>query len=169
MIIRWLNCCGVKEISQLSIYGSARDFMLAFVTPKPYASTGNEQGNYTSFCYESLNKDEEPYFLRCGFLLFTEARQQGYGQKLADFIYEHKLGTITTSEVRQNKNSGNLIQVFLWGVDYEALKKWKNENWVPAPAPVKFAVKPSFIPLPNRINKFDTLKGSLPAPGRLPG
>ena len=64
------------------------------------------------------------------FYVFTgvTSHDSVYGQRLADYILKNKLGTIVTSVSKRNPNSGNMIQIWTWGVDKEALIKWWHKR-----------------------------------------
>jgi hypothetical protein len=64
----------------------------------------------------------------CAFILFSDNMGNKAGIYLAAYIKRHQLGTITVSEKRKNPNSGHLIQVWIWGVDWKALNKHLKDD-----------------------------------------
>lgn len=46
------------------------------------------------------------------------------GHRLADRIYELRLGTIYKTDSELNPNTGSLICVWTWQVDHERFKEW---------------------------------------------
>ncbi len=51
-----------------------------------------------------------------------------YAEKLQAFIEEHKLGTVTRSPQMLNSNSSNMIRVYLWQYDHDAVENYLFEN-----------------------------------------
>lgn len=59
-------------------------------------------------------------------LIFTQAtgnrKPQGYGFRIANYIREKELGTVTISPPRNNHNTGNYVTVFVWTPNKKADK-----------------------------------------------
>ncbi len=63
---------------------------------------------------------------RCAFVVFSDRSGRGRsGPALAAFIKRHKLGTVVSTRSKKNPNSGNMITIWVWGVDAAALKRFK--------------------------------------------
>lgn len=90
--------CGVDQI-----YGLAN-------TTKVLTTIGNQ--------YFEEGRD------RVAFLIFSDTVSNSGGQSLVDKIIELELGTITASNEAENPNSGNMIAVWIWEVDFDAWKEW---------------------------------------------
>lgn len=111
MIVNRLSCCGIVEINGIAIYGDDPKRLLAALAMNP----------------------NTPIINRCGWVLFSQAWVQcgppkTYGIKFKEFLESSKLGMVVQLESTLNRNSGNMIDVFLWKVDHEALQKWYDEN-----------------------------------------
>lgn len=113
-VTRQIGCCGIREIDGLEY---ARDCKYAL--------------------HEFLHRTKRNRLFR--FAIFSESNftwnyhhgMTDYGQKLAAYIKQHKLGKVTKSNTAQNPNSGNNVTVWIWSVDWDALKKWAADNPVP--------------------------------------
>ena len=127
-----LDCCGVKEIAGVSSYtgrpeACLLDLMSQFVR--------DARDNQSPYCYVSLP---------AGYFLFTEARRptpaEGstpahYGQDLAAYIEQEKLGAVHLAPIIRNPNSGNFIQTYLWAIDHTAFTAWWEAKRPPELAP----------------------------------
>jgi hypothetical protein len=51
-----------------------------------------------------------------------------YGQPMADFITENKLGSVVHIEAAENPNSGNTLEMWVWTPDEDALTEWCDKN-----------------------------------------
>ena len=107
-----LSCCGIKEISGIS---SRQDFTESFI------QFIGEQGFYPA------TKGDKGF---CRFLLFSQASKtpnpvRGYGERFQKWIRDHKFGKVTsTGGDVKNPNSGNYLKIYVWTVDWEAIRKW---------------------------------------------
>lgn len=95
-------CCGVKELDGISAFRSAKQVMGEFYN-------------------EITNNFNCPPII-----LFTGVSKKGYAQKLKLYIKRNKLGAVVNTKPVKNPNSGNLIEAFLWTVNYKALEKWSD-------------------------------------------
>lgn len=107
-----MRCCGIKEISGLS---SRQDFTNSFI------DFIRVQGFYPK------EKSDKGF---CKFLLFSQASRTpnpvtGYGERFQKWIRDHKFGKVTSTggDVR-NPNSGNYLKIYVWTVNWEAIRKW---------------------------------------------
>lgn len=90
----------------------------------------------------ALYEDASQY-AKFRFAIFTEAThvdkpEERYGHKFARLIEKKKLGTLVVTDRQLNPNSGHNVQVWVWGIDHEALRAWykkikKEEKWEPKP------------------------------------
>ena|SRR3990167_9141073 len=100
-------CCGLLEIDGLSHYNNSKEAML-------------------DVCHElELKYNSKP---NCAFLLFTGVVKDEYGQKFAEYIRKHKLGTVKAGGESYNPNSTHIINAWLWKVDGQRLKQWYVKN-----------------------------------------
>lgn len=58
------------------------------------------------------------------FALFSDNEGSGRGKRLAEYITKYKLGTMEISAAKENKKSRRLLRVFIWSIDWEALRSW---------------------------------------------
>ena len=101
-----LSCCGVREIDGLRLFGVRKSM-----------------------------KDIAPDILHgCAFVIFTGVVSENvsenaqYGQRFAKYIIKNRLGEVTASPRRLNPNSQNMLAVWIWTVDHEALARWVVRN-----------------------------------------
>jgi hypothetical protein len=57
-------------------------------------------------------------------LLFSDAVKFGRGVALADFLRARRLGLVTASPVRENPNTGNEIQAWIFCPNHEKFRRW---------------------------------------------
>lgn len=107
-VTRQIGCCGIREIDGLQYTTSEKKAIQEF-----------------------LHRTKRNRYFR--FVIFSQAdgawaRVPNYGVKFAAFIETNKLGTLTMSNTAVNPNTGNKVTVWIWSVDWDALKKWAKEN-----------------------------------------
>lgn len=61
----------------------------------------------------------------CAMVCFSDVTRGSRGTRLADYIAEKKLGPVMASQSVRNPNSGNLITVWIWHVDTNALRRFE--------------------------------------------
>lgn len=110
-----LGCCAVTEISGLN-----------YMNRDDPTAAADALWNY---CQQRA--PSAPAYPRCRYALFTEATYgaecdpQGYGHRFAKFIRDTGLGTLTDSIPEgKNPNSGNLVKVWVWIINWDALTAW---------------------------------------------
>ena len=145
------QCCGIYELVDISGLGS----------PEEVIKEASLLMAIRTDCYSS-----NPAFLmfsgvigtrkRVYHTMYHADRNDDYGQALADYITEQKLGTVTGTEPARN-HSGNMIRVWLWAPQWEALKEiWEKTQAARAPVPPpSLAVAPLMIQ--GNSAAFDTL------------
>lgn len=107
-----MSCCGIKEISGIS---SRQDFTESFI------SFIGDHG------FSPRDKKDKGF---CRFLLFSQASRspnpvRGYGENFKKWILAHKFGKVSsTGGDVKNPNSGNYLKIYIWTVDWEAIRKW---------------------------------------------
>lgn len=121
-----LRCCGVKEISELSIYGSPEEALLAFDNLTYGKLIKKYKPNGVDYSWKA-----DP-FGRFRYVMFTQAnapdRGPGktgrnlYGEKFAALITENGLGNLHETTDNINPNSSNNVKVWLWTIDHDATK-----------------------------------------------
>jgi hypothetical protein len=57
----------------------------------------------------------------CAFITFSDNKDAGCGTKLAKYIRKHRLGGLTQTPWVENPNSNNLIRVWVWAVNRDAV------------------------------------------------
>lgn len=119
MYFNYPACCGIREIADLSRAASAR---VAF----------NQ--------YYTLVVDHGAFHR---YVMFTQAnrldaaRRVTYGERFTAYIRKHNLGAVIETEENINPNSGNLLKVWIWTVDHDAVRGHATELEVKAKAKPK--------------------------------
>jgi len=104
------NCCGLKEIHNLSGY----------INPKKALK---------AVCKEFLKKGNNGK--RGAFLVFTQAlsyEASDYGDRLKEYIIKNNLGGVIETPLRRNPNSGNTLKTYVWTVKPRKLHSWYKNN-----------------------------------------
>lgn len=104
MLIRDMQCCGVKELHGLNQYSTPGDAMAAFV------QNWKRITPHRPFAIFSGVVDEQP--------------QYDYAKRFANYIKKQGLGTIHKTPVKLNSNSGNPLQVYVWAIAPNKLTAW---------------------------------------------
>ena len=123
--LRPMACCGVKEITQLT-YQQDPTYRVPFV--------------------DLLRKlRSEGLGNNCGAVVFTQARPDcyNYGNKFADAIVKHKLGTVVEAPAFTNPNSRNIVNAWIWVINKPALTAFLDGPKKPEP-PKKARVIPEW-------------------------
>ena len=115
--VNLLACCGVKELHNIR-YGLEQigaDGLIHQLAEMMYGKTRTHN---------------------CAFYLFTEVQPTSwnsgkYGVNLRDFILTNKLGTVIESDILKNPNSLNMLKVYLWQIDSDALKTFHGVKAAP--------------------------------------
>ncbi len=68
---------------------------------------------------EGWDTDEKKY----AFLVFSDSDRSKNGLELCKYIRDHKLGSCLQSRAKTNPNTDNLIRVWVWGVNRDAVLK----------------------------------------------
>lgn len=110
MRLGMLNCCGIKEMAGISEHRTPDQALRVFL----------------QLNYDQLGHQEQ---LTGAFFIFSQAGSRShYGDKLAAYIEEHKLGEVVVVGRKRNPNSGNMVKMFVWMPDVNALKAWAKEH-----------------------------------------
>lgn len=114
------KCCGLDEIDNLSHSNTPFD---ALMNLRPEFIEGARWTLYP-----------RPFVMFTGVVDrvvndHASGRLDNYGQAFADFIVEQGLGQVVASPARVS-HSRNTLQVWIWSVDYVALKSWYQVNKV---------------------------------------
>ena len=115
------NCCAIQEIGGLSYHYTAAEAMMAFC--KANLDTDVKYGANNA-AYNTLYSF---YLFTAG--VYGEARRN-YGKNFANFIKEHKLGTVWASRIVKNRafHPEHSNQVWIWTPDTAALREWWRNN-----------------------------------------
>jgi hypothetical protein len=66
------------------------------------------------------------------FVMFSDVVGEGAnlsrGQSLSNYITSLNAGDLFPSQKKVNPRTGNVIQVYLWQLDHEALRKWYQDE-----------------------------------------
>lgn len=123
--VRWTNCCGLRELSELSEY-----------TRRPRKALVDILNNSTYRRYDARGRVLRTRdHLRFGMFLFTQASgeenppyHQAYGDQLKRMIERLKLGTVTTIGPFINPNTSNYIRTYNWVVDWPKAMKFLHQE-----------------------------------------
>ena len=104
--IQGMDCCGIKEISGLSYAKNSAEAMYSFMN--------------NSYDWNQ----------RFRYVIFSQAKTNAtYGKKFAAFIRKHKLGsTVVTRGEHRNPNSGNVLKIWIWTINWFAVKTWYKKE-----------------------------------------
>ena len=83
-----------------------------------------------SFC-SKLYGAPAAFYIFTGVVGYTKSKgKPRYGPEFANFISEHKLGTVTEAPARVNRTNHptHLVKVWVWSPNYRKLKAWYNKN-----------------------------------------
>lgn len=130
---RPMGCCGLSEMSGIAcLNGDA--VSLYFSMNRPPVPTLPSLMTEIIASYTRTSGGKWP-----AHIIFTQAMRDTpkggytackvpYGEILASFIEEERLGTVNRSTPAINKNSSGLITTFVWAPDQEAIEKWAQEH-----------------------------------------
>lgn len=121
MEIRGLQCCGVREIADLS------------------ANARRPMRNLEEFCRWHGRRAQDrrgrlnqrlTFNSNAPFFIFTQATEnegdRSYGDAFEDLIHKLGLGTVTRTAPQINPNSYNWVTVYTWEVNWDAVEVWYN-------------------------------------------
>ena len=95
-----IDCCGISELADIQYSNRPEDAII-----RVYKEVHNQ-----------------------GIILFSEANEEGswsgMGNKICDYIREHKLGTVTQHVTCVNPNTSNYIRAYLWRVNRTNMMRW---------------------------------------------
>ena len=112
-----MRCCGIREIHALSYYATANEALKAFGALTYQNMVRVPPGKL-------MLKPDKGF----RYIIFTQAQKtSSYGQRFADLIIRHKLGTLLDTGFHINPNSLNNLKVWIWEVDHEACTKFFQE------------------------------------------
>jgi hypothetical protein len=114
-----LNCCGIREISDLHHCRTAASAIRQFI----YATEPIDYGGYNSVTYR---RDKFRYAIFSG--INKGSAKVKYVDRLKAYILENKLGEVVETGWNVNPNSNNKLKVCVWTIDWEALKTWKEKQ-----------------------------------------
>src|SRR3990167_4488610 len=117
MEVRATGCCGMKELVDISKCTDPQQVV------SHYTNYFREYGGGAPFVIftgvvKRVRKDH------------ASNRPDNYGEALATYITEHKLGEVVTTLPERKNVSGNTLKLWLWMPDYTALYGWQ----MPTPA-----------------------------------
>ena len=106
------GCCGVREIIGIS--------------------EGDDVSEQVKDIIEDLDSRDIPL------LIFTATVVEGgdevsYGQDLADYIKENKLGSVVKSRSKLNPSSGNWIRAYIWSVNGKGVRAYAKKHDITLP------------------------------------
>jgi hypothetical protein len=107
MYLQDMQCCGMREIDNLSGIRHSEDAMLEFLRE----SEGDGQ--------------------RFRYAVFSEAGTNAkYGDNFRQFIEKNDLGSVIFTSWNKNPNTGNRVRAYIWTINWTALNKWGKANGI---------------------------------------
>lgn len=140
--ITHMECCGAKEISELSEMTLSKAGVTKFLRNIKEILT--DEGHFAEhYDYARSEYTKGPWVDEVvhtpAFFIFTQAGtstdpagRHPYGTYFKSFIESEGLGTVLQTDPAMNENSGNLVTVFLWTVCQSAFKAWGTPKKVTA-------------------------------------
>jgi hypothetical protein len=120
MEINETSCCAMDDIDGLSAFeGKPEEAMIDFCNSVEYTDYGGE-------------KDFKPQNLYLFTGVIKQPSRHGkpepkYGSEFAAYIRRHKLGRVTPSIAKYNRNNHpDHVRAWVWAVNQESLKEWWN-------------------------------------------
>lgn len=123
----YMLCCGVKEISGLRNLQHLKNqaaIMTCVLARLSRSRIFHRTVDWTTTYYFSPREMESTC---CAHMIFTQAGANArYGYKFAEFIRQNRLGRVTVSVGSKNPNSDNIVRVFTWTLNQDAVMTWWN-------------------------------------------
>lgn len=122
-VYRLEGCCGIREISGLSY---CRD-------KKGLYSAKQAMREVFQQCYGQPPGCQD---VKWRYAIFSEANPPdaeaplNYGTKFCAYILENGLGTVIETGNNINPNSENLLKVWVWTMDHDAMRAWGKKSKV---------------------------------------
>lgn len=115
-----LDCCGVGELNGISEYpNDPRGAVIDILTDEDPSFEADDEARILAI----PNKSH---------LIFTQAQRTrvriSYGNRLAAYITQQRLGAVVQSAPARSPNTGNYITVFVWALDKAAIRRWAKRN-----------------------------------------
>lgn len=67
----------------------------------------------------------------CAFFVFSDVSEgETSSLKLVEAVYKYGFGNTSSGPARENTKTGNVIAVYVWGIDHEKFKAWYAEERV---------------------------------------
>ena len=106
-LLKNTHCCGLQELTSLGAYSGCENTITRVIKDKIQGSWNGAFIYFTDISY------------------FTGSSR---GIRLTKYIKKHKLGRVFITGEIKNTNSGNMLTVFNWAYDKDALEKWFKNN-----------------------------------------
>jgi hypothetical protein len=125
------GCCGIREINGLSSHcvttsiGEPPKELNVMSAFKAFASKVSRRRIWT-FEGKEVKRATDDFKWR--FCLFTQNKNNTYGDQFAAFIRDNQLGQVLETDTQVNPNSGNPLKLFIWTVDWPRLNAYINET-----------------------------------------
>lgn len=110
------KCCGLRELHGINIPGIFG----------PHRDWGYPKADHIIEYVHTLMFNGARKGVLVSFVDVVGGRNYGIGDELADFIEEHRLGTVHRGTPVHNPNSGNKIVGYLWQVNLRTF----NSKWL---------------------------------------
>lgn len=114
-----MNCCGMREIGELSSRHTAEEAMEDFgrMTVEGVDGGRDRYGYYGDRRHEGHN---------FRYVVFSQAGARSkYGDRFAAFIQTNRLGDVIETAGRyRNPNTNRVLKAWIWTVNHEAVATW---------------------------------------------
>ena len=142
MYFTQLQCCGIKELTDLSQIGKGREADALFDLTTRYQGSAPTFPGCRFAIFSQAGGLEYPESPACVFADDDEycygceeceprpaaLDPDGYGYRFADFIRANNLGDVEEGPEDVNPNSNHRIKMWIWNVDREAMINWVQEQ-----------------------------------------
>lgn len=117
-MIHGMQCCGVRELHGLSYANSPQEAFRAFQRD----FRRNRRWRYAIFTQAQYPWMPDPF--------------RAYGEEFAQFIQDHKLGTVMESSAphaghRRNPNTGATLRIWVWTLNHAGIKRYMAAHPLP--------------------------------------
>ena len=109
---QWMACCGILEVMHLRESAPKQTLI-----------------DICNYDHHYNYEEELPKLQHHPYVIFTDHIDMKYGKNFAKFIKKNRLGIITySSKAKLNPNSGNNIRMWVWSVNWRAVKIYLEKH-----------------------------------------
>lgn len=144
MDINSMGCCAIEELNYICDNNTQQDTLECFANNHYHPAEEIEEWvedkrSRRTFPWETpiyegkyvkTGETRPAKWTTPAFVVFSQAGEGHYADKLKELILKLSLGEVMTSPTRHNPNSGNNVTVFLWSIDRDAFHRWAIDNHI---------------------------------------